>query len=70
MVEIGFDLRRLPIHLSMMMANTSIVDYIEDVRNPNELDVLVERATNLMCCVDHAIVLAELVVYWQSKCRR
>lgn len=70
MVEIGFDLRRLPIHLSMMMANTLIVDYIEAVVcNPNELDVMVERATNLMgCCADPAIVLVVLVAYWQSKC--
>lgn len=68
MVEIGFDLRRLPIHLSMV--NTSIVDCIGAaagaavvVRNPNELDVLVERATNLMSYADLAIVLVVLVVY-------
>lgn len=71
MVEIGFDLRRLPIHLSIMMVNTSIVDYIEAaVRNPNELDVVVERATNLMSYADLAIVPVELVVCWQSKCRQ
>lgn len=56
MVEIGFDLWRLPI------ADTSIVDYVWAVHSPNELDVMAERATNFQNGVDLAIVLVELAV--------
>lgn len=75
MVEIDFDLRHLAmVHLGMMMANTSIVDYnIGPVRSLIGLDVLVERATNSLntaaaaagdaaADAGRAIELAELVV--------
>lgn len=54
--DIGFDLRRLPIHLSMMVA--MIVDCIEAVRSPYEPDVMAERATNSLAVE----LVVELVV--------
>lgn len=69
--DIDFDLRRLPIHLSMMVA--MIVDCIEAVRSPCELDVMVERATNLTVYADLVIELElELVpeLCYQSKHHR
>lgn len=68
MVEIGFDLRRLPNHLNMTVVNTSIaVDYIGPVYSSIELDVMIGCATNLLnagivVVVDLVVVLVELAV--------
>lgn len=43
-VDIDFDLRRMPVHFGNMVA--MIVDYIEVERIPNELVLMVEHATN------------------------
>lgn len=65
MADIGFDLRRLPIHLSMIVA--MIVDCIEAVRSPCELDVMAERATNLSLDVELVI---DLMLCYQLRYRR
>lgn len=72
MVEIGFDLRRLPNQLSMVMVDTSIVDCMDAAeRSPIELDVRAGRVTNSMgCCIDCVIERVVLVACWQSKCHQ